>query len=130
MGGEAIPERQEGGTVPSERPAVFIEPDYAYLEPRTELGLPPDRANGRMFRTQQWKYVEFQGLPPQLFNLAEDPDRFQDLGTDAQFAWRRVALAGLLHDRSMSRKNRVTDKQEGIENWLSETLGSEGKSDW
>ena len=139
VGGAAVPERLEGISLDkaingrglsTRRQAVFSELDYAYFEPRIELGLPLDRANGRMVRTRRWKYAEFQGLPPQLFDLAEDPDEFRDLGTEAEFGRQRAELSGLLHDWSLSRKNRVADTQERIENWLSDTLGTAGKSAW
>jgi hypothetical protein len=29
-----------------------------------------------------WKYIEWQGFRPQLFNLKEDPEEFFDLGKD------------------------------------------------
>jgi arylsulfatase K len=32
-----------------------------------------------MLRRDQWKYVAYVGYPPQLFNLAEDPDELDDL---------------------------------------------------
>ncbi|MEK9723470.1 MAG: sulfatase, partial [Rhodospirillaceae bacterium] len=33
-----------------------------------------------------WKYVHYVGLPPQLFNLADDPEERQDLGVDPAHA--------------------------------------------
>ncbi|MEC8262284.1 MAG: sulfatase-like hydrolase/transferase [Pseudomonadota bacterium] len=35
-----------------------------------------------MVRWGDWKYVCYPGMPPQLFNLAEDPSEDHDLGTD------------------------------------------------
>jgi arylsulfatase A-like enzyme len=32
-----------------------------------------------MLRQDAWKYVAYVGYPPQLFNLAEDPDEVEDL---------------------------------------------------
>ena len=35
-----------------------------------------------MVRWADWKYVHYAGMPPQLFNLADDPYEDHDLGTD------------------------------------------------
>jgi choline-sulfatase len=35
-----------------------------------------------MVRWDDWKYVHYAGLAPQLFDLAADPDEMRDLGTD------------------------------------------------
>ena len=35
-----------------------------------------------LLRLGDWKYVHYAGHPPQLFNLAEDPDELTDLGLD------------------------------------------------
>ncbi len=44
-----------------------------------------------MLRQVDWKYVHYVGHPPQLFNLAEDPEERVDLGQDpAQQARRRA----------------------------------------
>lgn len=36
-----------------------------------------------MTRWQNWKYVHYEGLPPQLFDLATDPDELHDLAGNA-----------------------------------------------
>lgn len=49
-----------------------------------------------MVRHEQWKYIHYVGCPPQLFDLANDPEELVDLGTDPGFAGvRRDALARL-----------------------------------
>ena len=35
-----------------------------------------------MIRWHHWKYIHYAGMPPQLFNLASDPEETADLGTD------------------------------------------------
>jgi choline-sulfatase len=39
-----------------------------------------------MVRWDDWKYVHYVGMPPMLFNLANDPDERNDLGRDPAFA--------------------------------------------
>ena len=49
-----------------------------------------------MLRLGDWKYVHYVGHPPQLFNLAEDPEELVDLGLDsAREATRRDCEARL-----------------------------------
>ena len=36
-----------------------------------------------MVRSSRFKYVHYEGLPPQLFDLQDDPMELDDLGTDA-----------------------------------------------
>jgi arylsulfatase A-like enzyme len=69
-----------GGDADGWRDAVFSEMDYAFREPRLYLDLPPDAARIFMVRTDDWKYVIYEGFEPQLFDLKADPDEFVDLG--------------------------------------------------
>jgi len=39
-----------------------------------------------MIRHGKWKYIHYAGLPPMLFDLANDPYERTDLGRDARFA--------------------------------------------
>ena len=41
-----------------------------------------------MLRQGDWKYVYYVGLPPELFNLAKDPEEMTDLGRDPAQAGR------------------------------------------
>ena len=70
------------GTVEPEREAVFSELDYAFYGARRALGLGVNEARATMVRTARWKYVRFEGFPPQLFDLEADPDELLDLGCD------------------------------------------------
>ena len=49
---------------------------------RQALGRQPRRLPGLMVRTDRWKYVEWPGYAPQLFDLESDPGEYQDLGSD------------------------------------------------
>ncbi len=51
-----------------------------------------------MLRQGDWKYVHYVGHPPQLFNLAEDPEERVDLGQDPAREARRRACEGRLRE--------------------------------
>ncbi len=67
-----------------------------------------------MIRTERWKYVYFKGFQPQLFDLENDPDEFDDLGTCADHQDIRADMQDLLLDRLTDRKNRVTQTDEAV----------------
>jgi arylsulfatase A-like enzyme len=90
------------------RDAVFSELDYAIYPTARKLCMAPRDARMVMVRSKRWKYVHFgKGLPPQLFDLAEDPGELCDLGRDAGHAHVREEHVGLLFDWMQSRRNRV-----------------------
>ena len=70
------------GTGEPVREAVFSELDYAFYGARRTLGIGVNDARATMVRTVRWKYVRFEGFPPQLFDLEADPDELHDLGRD------------------------------------------------
>ena len=96
------------------RDAVFSEIDYAFYAARERLDVGPSDARGYMLRTRDWKYVHFKGFPPQLFDLADDPKEFVDLGRDPAREETRRALHRRLTDRLLDRKNRVTMADEKV----------------
>lgn len=90
------------------RQGVFSEIDYAFYGARETLSVGPSDARGYMFRTEKWKYVYFNGFAPQLFDLENDPDEFDDLGRTAGFESVRNEMKELLFERVLNRRNRVT----------------------
>lgn len=96
------------------RDAVFSEADYAYRAARWTLGRPPGECRGTMVRTQRWKYVDWEGFRPQLFDLASDPDELNDLGADPPPEVEREMRERLLQ-WSLRRKNRVTTPDSDVE---------------
>lgn len=96
-------ERQE-----SARDHVFSEIDYAFYAARDTLNVGPADARGYMIRTDHWKYVHFKGFPPQLFDLKNDPEEFEDLGRTSGYEQVREELKEILFGRLLDRKNRVT----------------------
>ncbi len=58
-------------------------PDETFAEHYSGKSEPPSR----MIRSGPWKLIHYHGYEaPQLFNLDDDPDELNDLGSDPQFA--------------------------------------------
>ncbi len=90
------------------REFVVSELDYSFRGARVTLGRSPDACRGWMVRDARWKYVYWQGFRPQLFDLAEDPDEYVDLGADDSHAAIRTRLHGQLAQWHGALKQRVT----------------------
>lgn len=56
--------------------------DVAYSEYCQHQFCPDGGCYQRMIRAGDWKLIYYHGQPPQLFNLAEDPDEFIDRASD------------------------------------------------
>ena len=102
----------DGKTPDTWRDAVFSELDYAYRGARLRLERAPDACHAWMVRTGRWKYVHWQGLPPQLFDLQDDPAELRDLGRridgDARLEAVRDEMLGRLREWSLGLKRRTT----------------------
>ena len=97
------------------RDAVFSELDYAYREARRILGRAPDACRAWMVRTERWKYVHWQDFRPQLFDLAADPEEFDDRGEDPALEDIRREMRERLLDWFMGLKRRITVTGEQVE---------------
>ena len=97
------------------RDAVFSECDYGFRRARRELARPPSAARGWMVRTTRWKYVEYAGARPQLFDLEADPREQDDLGESAAHESIRRELHERLFEWLRSRKMRVTLSDADVE---------------
>ncbi len=129
--GESLIPVVEGARNTTLRNAVFSELDYAFIETRAALNLDPHRAMGRMVRTSDWKYIHYDDLPPQLFDLNADPNELNDLGTELGYVGSREEMARLLMDWSLRLKSRVTVPEKQVISWLDRTLSSGGaKAAW
>jgi len=94
-GGTAVEERMEGrsllpllrgaGATIGWRDQAISEIDYSERGPRRLLGLHPRDCRAWMVRNDGWKYIFYEGFPPQLFDLVNDPCEFRDLGNDAGY---------------------------------------------
>jgi arylsulfatase A-like enzyme len=103
------------GSAEGWRDAVFSELDYSFRTARKLLGRNPFDCRAWMVRTAEWKYVYWLDLPPQLFDLAHDPDEFHDLGADPAFDAVRAAMQRRLFDWFARLKRRATVSADVVE---------------
>ena len=80
------------GDRPVWRDYTISEIDYSDRGPRTLLDLHPYDCRAYMLRTMRWKYILHERFRPQLFDLANDPDEFVDLGADPGYEATRREL--------------------------------------
>ncbi|MBO9329121.1 sulfatase-like hydrolase/transferase [Achromobacter xylosoxidans] len=107
------------GNAPAEwRNAVYSENDYAFRDcVREPLNRPADGCHAYMVRDHDWKYVHFEGLRPQLFDLRADPDEFDDLGADPAYAAVRERYQALLFEWLRNRRIHPTVSGETMAAW-------------
>ncbi|MGE0315405.1 MAG: sulfatase-like hydrolase/transferase [Lautropia sp.] len=90
------------------RDAAISELDYGFRAARHALGRRPDACRGWMVRTDRWKFVHWQGMRPQLFDMAQDPDETVDLGDAPGLDHVRHDMRDRLLAWSLQRKVRTT----------------------
>jgi len=124
LGGGETPYRCEGrsllpllrGQAPGTwRDAVYSELDYSFRRARLVLGRRAGECRGTMVRTAEWKYVDWQGFRPQLFDLVRDPLEVHDLGAAPEMDGVRAGLRARLCDWRATRRNRTTMSDAAIE---------------
>ncbi len=93
---------------------VFSEIDYAFNEARKILNIGASDARAFMIRNSDWKYIYYKGFEPQLFDLKNDPDEFNDLGKSEKHSKIREDMKELLLKRIIDRKNRVAATDEFV----------------
>ncbi|MGE0725997.1 MAG: alkaline phosphatase family protein [Alphaproteobacteria bacterium] len=97
------------GTPPADwREAAFSELDYSFRRARQLLQRHPAECRAFMVRTARWKYVEWHGFRPQLFDLANDPQEREDLGVSADHRAVRAEMRDRLWQWLSRRKLRTT----------------------
>jgi len=107
-----------GKTPSGWRDAVFAENNYAFRDfVRAVTGNAVDACHMTMLRDHDWKYVHFQGLAPQLFDLRADPDEFIDLGTSPAHGAIRQACQSRLFDWLRARRNHPTVSYPSMQAW-------------
>jgi arylsulfatase A-like enzyme len=97
------------------RDCVFCELDYSFRDARKALKRGPDECYAWMVRTARWKYVHFQGLRPQLFDMQNDPMELHDLGAATECASIRAEMKDRLAEWLMSLKRRTTIDNASVE---------------
>jgi arylsulfatase A-like enzyme len=97
------------------RSFVYSELDYGFKSARRALGRTPQQARAFSIRTGTHRYVNWLDLPEQLWDLAVDPDQYDDLGRDTRSETvRREMREALLHFL-MRRKHRTSVSDEFVE---------------
>jgi arylsulfatase A-like enzyme len=97
------------------RDFVVSELDYGYRQARRTLGRAPGACRAWMVRTERWKYVHWQDLRPQLFDLRADPQEFADLGDDTGHEPVRREMREHLLSWFTRLKRRVTVTDGGVD---------------
>jgi arylsulfatase A-like enzyme len=115
MEGRSLLGYLDGKTKAEPREAVFSELDYSFYAARRTLGLGSNDARAFMVRTERWKYIDYLGFGPQLFDLHEDPDEFNDLGQSVDHGAILLQLRAMLVDRLTRRRYRVTESDRSVE---------------
>ncbi|GER21173.1 sulfatase-like hydrolase/transferase [Variovorax boronicumulans] len=104
---------------------VVCENSFAFRdEVRLPLAQPVERCHMTMLRTRRWKFVHFEDLPPQLFDMQADPDELVDLGRDPALAAVREQMLGLLFDWLRQRRRFPTVAPEDIARWNERELAA------
>jgi arylsulfatase A-like enzyme len=97
-----------GENLPEWRDAAFSELDYGFRGARRVLNRGVRECRAFMARTEEWKYVHWEGFRAQLFDLAADPREQRDLGTAPEFAAIRTRMRERLFDWLAASKRRTT----------------------
>lgn len=85
LDGQALTPFLDGRTPSRWRDAAHWEFDFREVatgRAQEQLGLPLHACNLAVLRGERYKYVHFGGLPPLLFDLAEDPGELRNLADD------------------------------------------------
>ena len=87
-----------------DRPRVVFSEYHAILSPTAAY----------MIRDERYKYVHYVGLPPQLFDMVDDPLETRDLGEDPGYADVRAAcereLRAICDPEEMDRRARASQQ--------------------
>ena len=119
--GRSLTHWLHGRTPQQWRRYAISEYDYSVLPASAKLGVAPNDARLFMVRDKRWKYVHAVGYRPMLYDLANDPNEFRDLGADAAYEGERQRLGAALTQWGLRQSQRTTRSEKQI-------LGMRGKS--
>ena len=108
------------------REYAISETDMTDREARTILELEADECWGIMVATERWKYITFRSFPPILFDLENDPQEQQDLGTDPAYEAVRTKMERHLRHWSLrQQRTMISDEQAAntVFDWAREKRG-------
>lgn len=93
-GSDKMPEASGASLAPLLRAERVDWANEAFSEYAPSAGVPAMR----MVRSGKWKLVHYEGLRPQLFDLENDPDEFEDLGNSPG----HTEIRNQLHERVLT----------------------------
>ena len=73
-----------------------------------------ETVNKNINTRNNWKFIYYKGFPPQLFDLKNDPDEFNDLGQSSDHSKIIEEMKDILLKRITNRKNRVAATDEFV----------------
>ena len=106
-GRSLLPLLRSTGSADGPRDHVVSEIDYSDRGPRGVLRLHPYDCRAYMIRTLDWKYILHECFGPQLFDLKNDPDEYDDLGGDTGYSPVRNDLHERLFEWHRRRRTRT-----------------------
>jgi len=97
---------------------VVCENSYAFRDDvRLPTGRSVDGCHMTMLRTDRWKFIHYEGLMPQLFDMQTDPQELNDLGQDPEWAGVRQEMLMRLFDWLRARRRFPNISHQTIEQW-------------
>ncbi|MDB3892291.1 sulfatase-like hydrolase/transferase [Alphaproteobacteria bacterium] len=117
------------------RDYTISEYDYSCQVFRPKTGRMPLDCRSYMIATSEWKYVYAPGFPPALFDLTNDPDELNDLGSSAEHEAIRQSMFAKLGEWSLHYRQRETWSEErnlemtGMEEKLGVLIGYKDEAD-
>ncbi|WP_407920705.1 sulfatase-like hydrolase/transferase [Frigidibacter oleivorans] len=93
---------------------VISEYDYSFDLARVKLEVPVPEARLYMVFDGRYKYLHADGFAPMLYDLATDPDEFNDLGADPAHQADRERLYEVLAKWSRTTRTQTTVSDEAI----------------
>jgi arylsulfatase A-like enzyme len=95
------------------RTYAISEYDYSMMPAAAQLKVAPREARLFMVADTRWKYVHAVGFRPMLYDRAEDPNEFRDLGADPAHEAVRETMAAALAQWGLrlSQRTALADQQ-------------------
>lgn len=103
---------------------VISEYDYSPTPMAARLGVPPRQARLFMIADRRWKMIHAEGFRPMLFDRANDPGEFRDLGADPEYEPVRAMMAERLAEWARRPSQRTTKPDAAIEAMRTSTGGT------
>jgi arylsulfatase A-like enzyme len=121
MEGRSLGPFLSGETPETWRSYAISEYDFSVLPVAIKLNLAPRDARLFMVANKEWKYIAAPGFRPMLFDLVNDPQEFNDLGGDPQYAAVCDRMQNVLNAWGLRYSQRTTRSEQQI-------LAARGKS--